>query len=186
MLLYFIKSKIISDNLSEISGNYSIFDITCSKTNMVYVMPMPNNKYKWRPNDNGSLTNLRFDLEAEKWLLAFRKANTKHRPRDISVFDADFKAIKLFLSIPLVFIFLLFLIPITIIKLVFNFNIKIFPGDPPTGKILSDKEKFYLRINEIKRKHSNHNRALPPDMNEQELQDLVDYVRKENAKAKIH
>lgn len=149
-------------------------------------MPMPNNNYNWRPNDNGAITNLRYDLEAEKWVLALRKAKTKHRFKDISVFDANLKAVKLFLSIPLLFIFLLFLIPVTVIKLMFNYNIKLFPGDPPTGKILSDKEKFYLRLNEIKKKHSNHNRTLPSDMSEQELRDLVDYVRAETARAKIN
>lgn len=38
----------------------------------------------------------------------------------------------------------------------------------------------------MKLKHSNHNRTLPSDMSEQELRDLVDYVRAETARAKIN
>jgi hypothetical protein len=30
-------------------------------------MPLSNNNFQWRPNDNSGLTNLRYDLEASKW-----------------------------------------------------------------------------------------------------------------------
>lgn len=33
--------------------------------------------YQWRPNDNSSRTNLRYDLEAEHWLTAYKNASAK-------------------------------------------------------------------------------------------------------------
>jgi len=35
--------------------------------------------YKWRPNDNSIQTNLRYDLEAEKWSKAFKSAQRKQQ-----------------------------------------------------------------------------------------------------------
>jgi len=35
--------------------------------------------YKWRPNDNSVQTNLRYDLEAEKWTKAFKSAQIKQQ-----------------------------------------------------------------------------------------------------------
>ena len=32
----------------------------------------------WRPSDNSVQTNLRYDLEAEKWFLAYQGARRKH------------------------------------------------------------------------------------------------------------
>lgn len=42
-------------------------------------MPLANNNYNWRPNDNSSATSLRYQLEAEKWVEAVgnAKKNTK-------------------------------------------------------------------------------------------------------------
>jgi hypothetical protein len=47
-------------------------------------MPMPDNGFKWRPNDNSARTNLRYSLEAEKWVNAVSSAQRKARPRSIS------------------------------------------------------------------------------------------------------
>jgi len=33
--------------------------------------------YQWRPNDNSTRTNLRYDLEAEHWLTAYKNASAK-------------------------------------------------------------------------------------------------------------
>jgi len=33
--------------------------------------------YQWRPNDFSSRTNLRYDLEAEHWLTAYKNASAK-------------------------------------------------------------------------------------------------------------
>ncbi|MDT0688763.1 hypothetical protein RM549_03150 [Salegentibacter sp. F188] len=44
---------------------------------------MPNNGFKWRPNDNSATTNLRYTLEAEKWMKAVSSAQGKARPRSI-------------------------------------------------------------------------------------------------------
>jgi len=45
---------------------------------------MPDNGFKWRPNDNSARTNLRYSLEAEKWVNAVSSAQRKARPRSIS------------------------------------------------------------------------------------------------------
>ncbi len=47
-------------------------------------MPMPNNGFQWRPNDNSAITNLRYTLEAEKWVSAVSSAQRKAQPRSIS------------------------------------------------------------------------------------------------------
>lgn len=36
--------------------------------------------FMFPPNDNSSTTNLRYDLTAEKWLIAMRNAERKHKP----------------------------------------------------------------------------------------------------------
>lgn len=47
-------------------------------------MPMPDNGFQWRPNDNSALTDLRYTLEAEKWVNAVSSAQRKAQPRSIS------------------------------------------------------------------------------------------------------
>lgn len=47
-------------------------------------MPMPNNDFQWRPNDNSATTNLRYTLEAQKWVNAVSSAQRKSSPRSIS------------------------------------------------------------------------------------------------------
>ena len=47
-------------------------------------MPMPDNGFQWRPNDNSARTNLRYTLEAEKWVNAVSSAQRKAQPRSIS------------------------------------------------------------------------------------------------------
>ena len=37
----------------------------------------PNHNYKWRPNDTGDKTLLRYQLEAEHWIEAFKSASNK-------------------------------------------------------------------------------------------------------------
>lgn len=45
---------------------------------------MPNNGFVWRPNDNSARTNLRYTLEAQKWVNAVSSAQRKGQPRSIS------------------------------------------------------------------------------------------------------
>ncbi|MFN4763730.1 hypothetical protein ACKGJN_11440 [Gillisia sp. Q332] len=47
-------------------------------------MPMPDNGFQWRPNDNSARTNLRYTLEAEKWVNAVSSVQRKAQPRSIS------------------------------------------------------------------------------------------------------
>lgn len=149
-------------------------------------MPMSNNNFKWRPNDNGSLTNMRYDLEATKWVKAVSNAESKLKKPTFTSMKGDLNTVGMFLTIPLILIFFILFIPIQVAKELFNYNIKIFPGDPPTGKILSEREKFDARLREIREKHGgpNPNRTIPDDMTEQQMIDLAAYVRAETAKAK--
>jgi len=48
------------------------------------IMPMSDNGFQWRPNDNSARTNLRYTLEAEKWVNAVSSAQRKAQPRSIS------------------------------------------------------------------------------------------------------
>lgn len=146
-------------------------------------MSLTNNKFLWRPNDNGSLTNMRYGIEADKWYKAIKSAELRNRPTD---FKKDLGAIGTFLKIPLILLFILFLIPVQIIKVLFNYNIKIFPGDEPTGPILSDREKFDKRLAEIRNKNSSKSYEIKPthDMTKEEVADLVAYVKSETAKCK--
>lgn len=47
-------------------------------------MPMPNNGFKWRSNDNSATTLLRYELEAEKWVNAVNRAQAKAQPRSVA------------------------------------------------------------------------------------------------------
>ena len=47
-------------------------------------MPMPYDEFNWRPNDNSATTNLRYTLEAEKWVNAVSSAQRRAQPRSIS------------------------------------------------------------------------------------------------------
>ena len=47
-------------------------------------MPMPYEEFNWRPNDNSATTNLRYTLEAEKWVNAVSSAQRRAQPRSIS------------------------------------------------------------------------------------------------------
>ncbi len=48
------------------------------------------------PNDNSAQTNLRYDLTAEKWMIAMRSAELKHKSTSII---ADLKVIGLVFSL---------------------------------------------------------------------------------------
>jgi len=52
--------------------------------------------YQWRPNTNDSTTNLRYDLEMDKWMTAYKNNERKHRP---SSFKADLGVIGLFVQL---------------------------------------------------------------------------------------
>ena len=47
-------------------------------------MPMPYDNFNWRPNDHSATTNLRYTLEAEKWVNAVSSAQRRAQPRSIS------------------------------------------------------------------------------------------------------
>ncbi len=144
-------------------------------------MPMPHQtKYQWRPNDNGSLTNHRYDIEAEKWVSAIDKATFKARPTD---WGADFKFIWAVISIPLLLFEFIFLIIILLIKEVVGYNIKLFPGDEPSGWVdkRTHMQKVHDSINELEEKYKDTGH---PEISQDEILRMVAYSRSQTAKAK--
>jgi hypothetical protein len=152
-------------------------------------MPMPHQtNYQWKPNDNGAITNIRYDIEAEKWVNSINKATSKAKPTD---WGADFQFIGAAFSLIPIILFMLLCIPIFFIKYVVGFNIKIFPGDEPTGwqDKRSSYEKLDDRIAVIKaesktRGNSGKKRKTTWEDLTPEEQRTVRFVQAETAKAK--
>ncbi len=59
-------------------------------------MPMPDNGFQWRPNDNSATTNLRYTLEAQKWVNAVSSAQRNSGSRSVS---ADFAFIGMLIEL---------------------------------------------------------------------------------------
>ncbi len=141
---------------------------------------MPYKEFTWRPNDNGPLTNIRYNLEASKWVKAVDSAQ---RGLPKGNYGSDLNFIGNLITIPLCLLFFIFMIPIALIREIFKYNIKIFPGDPETGPILTDREKFWAEIAEIKRKHPSKKRKTTwEDLPEKERQ-MVRFAREQTNKA---
>ncbi|AVR44796.1 hypothetical protein C7S20_05670 [Christiangramia fulva] len=83
-------------------------------------------------------------------------------------------------------IFLILLVPIQIIKELFSYNIKIFPGGAPTEKILTDKEKFRARMNALDMKYPAKKKTSRWEDLTPEEQNLVRINRAATAKAKAN
>ena len=81
-------------------------------------MPLPNNGFKWRPNDNSSQTNLRYTLEAEKWVNAVSVAQRKNQPRS---FGKDLAIIGMIFQLVFSIILLIILGILTLIKSIIYF-----------------------------------------------------------------
>ena len=81
-------------------------------------MPMFDNGFKWRPNDNSSKTNHRYSLEAEKWVNAVSAAQRKAQPRSIS---KDLMVIGMVLQLILNLILLILIGILTLFKSIIYF-----------------------------------------------------------------
>lgn len=136
-------------------------------------MPMPGN-YNWRPNDNSSQTNLRYDLEAEKWVKSIRSAKLKYKRPS---FSSDLGAIGVLLSLPLLLLAWIILIPIYLIREVVGYNIKLFPGDEPTGWVEKDPMARY----DVDPKE--YHKPEPKKLTNEEME-MVRFVQQQTAKAK--
>ena len=145
---------------------------------------MPYKNFNWRPNDNGSLTNIRYNLEASKWVNSVDKAQ-RNLPRGSFVGDIGF--IGSVIALPLLLIFFILMIPIIFLKEVVGYNVKIFPGDPPTGW----RKKFDYGVDEAKinrlmregKRQKKKRTTCWEDLTDEQKK-LVRYVKAETAKAK--
>jgi len=79
---------------------------------------MSDNGFKWRPNDNSSTTNLRYTLEAEKWVNAVSAAQRKAQPRS---FNKDLAVIAMIIQFILSIGLLVLLGSLMLIKSVIYF-----------------------------------------------------------------
>ena len=70
--------------------------------------------YNWRPSDNSSTTRLRYNLEAEHWLRAFKNAERKNKPSSIS---ADFGVIGILFNLAFSLLLVVVLLIVDFIKL---------------------------------------------------------------------
>ena len=147
-------------------------------------MPMPGN-FNWRPNSNDSLTNLRYDLEASKWVNSVNKAQ---RNLPTGNFAGDLGFIGSVIALPLLLIFFILMIPIIFLKEVVGYNVKIFPADPPTGwRKKFDSGVDWSRINRLKEKGKQQQKKKRTTRWEDltdEQKKLVQYIRTQTAKDK--
>ncbi len=144
-------------------------------------MPMPHRtNYQWKSNDNGSITNHRYDIEAEKWVDAIDKATFKARPTD---WAADLQFFGVFFTFIHSLLIIIFFIPILLIKELVGYQINVLPGDPPSGWIdkRTSYEKLDARINALKEKYKDTGH---PKLSEDDVQRIVAHVRAKTAKAK--
>ena len=81
-------------------------------------MPMPYENFNWRPNDNSARTNLRYTLEAEKWVSAVSSAQRKAQPRSIS---GDLTFISMVIQLVLCVVLLIVLGILQLIKATVKF-----------------------------------------------------------------
>lgn len=59
-------------------------------------MSQKRDNYQWRPNDNSSVTRIRYDLEVNQWLKSLNKSNLKSQSnmgRDFAVIGLIFSTI---------------------------------------------------------------------------------------------
>ncbi len=136
---------------------------------------MPGN-YNWRPNDNSPSTNLRYKLEANKWMDALRSAEAiAPKPN----YRSDLGFIAALIQIPLLLLFIILMIPILLIK-------EIFPGAEKTGPILTQREKFDARMEYLNKKYPSKKKKRTSTWEDLpvEKQEMVKFVRAQTAKAK--
>ena len=139
-------------------------------------MPMPNNGYQWRPNDRSSLTNQRYQLEADKWLTAIKGSRVNKAPINVK---QDIVDISTLVSIPLLLLSWIVLVPIYIIRELIGFNIKVFMGDEETGWRKDPMERYRVDVS----KFPNKPNRKPKTPTDQEME-MIRYVQAETAKIK--
>ncbi len=142
-------------------------------------MPLPSQtSFQWRPNDNSAVTNLRYDIEASKWVDSVNRAQSKIiNP----TYAADLGFLGAIVTMILCLLFFIFMIPIALIREIFGYN-----GDEPTGRINRDHmEVLHEEIAALKRKYPNPNIKKNRIWDELTLeeQQLVQLVRANTAKA---
>ena len=81
-------------------------------------MPLPYEEFNWRPNDNSAQTNLRYTLEAEKWVNAVSSAQRRAQPRSVS---GDLAFISSLIQLVLCVLLLVVLLVLQLVKALTKF-----------------------------------------------------------------
>ncbi|OEY72834.1 hypothetical protein [Salegentibacter salarius] len=103
-------------------------------------MPMSNNGFKWRPNDNSAVTNLRYTLEAEKWVNAVSSAQRKTQPGSV---DKDFLFIGMLFQLVLCVLLLVLLGILQLLKALVQFIETSLKSKPASKKVNKNIYKEY-------------------------------------------
>ena len=148
-------------------------------------MPMPHEDFNWRPNDNSSITNHRYSLEAEKWVKSVHSAEKNRVKFSGSRVASDLGAVGTLLSIPLILLLMIVLGTFKFIREVFHYNIKLFPGDPPTGRVSRDPMAAYkIDYSKYPDLERGKKKRSPRDLTEEEMQDFANRVSQKVAEQK--
>ena len=112
-------------------------------------MPMSNNGFKWRPNDNSAITNLRYTLEAEKWVNAVSSAQRKAQPRSVS---GDLAFISSLIQFVFCILLLILLGLLQLITAIVRFlETRIAQGSNPDKKRTQDKLEKQIELEDEKK-----------------------------------
>lgn len=105
-------------------------------------MPLPNNNFQWRPNDQSGLTNIRYRIEAEKWYDAVSNVHS-NQMMSATKYSASFNFIGTLFSLVLCLISLILLGIVGLIKMILgkgeDVRIKRWLDTPLSRKDFSDK-----------------------------------------------
>ena len=148
-------------------------------------MPMPYEDFNWRPNDNSSITNHRYNLEAEKWVKSVHSAEKNRVKFSGSRVASDLGSAGIMLSLPLILLLMIILGIFKFIREIFDYNIKLFPGDHRTGPIDRDPMAPY-RIDYSKYPdfERGKKKRSPCDLTEEEMQDFANRISQKVAEEK--
>ena len=150
-------------------------------------MPMPNDNFNWRPNDRSSLTTHRYDIEAEKWVDSVHKAESNRVNFSAGRVTSDLGAVGTLISLPLILLLMIVLGVFRFIRYAFNYNIKLFPGDEPTGPVNRDPMAAYkVDYSKYPDFERNKKKCSAHDLTEEELQAFADRVSKRVAEEKAN
>ena len=145
---------------------------------------MPYKDFNWRPNDNSSLTTHRYDIEAKKWVDSVHSAESNRVKFSAGRVTSDLGSVGTLISLPLILLLMIVLGVFRFIRYVFDYNIKLFVGDEPTGPVRDPMAAY--RVDYSKYPDFEPGKRSACDPTEAELQDFADRISKKVAEEKAN